>query len=53
MSEYMKNTLAMLWLKLLKASVKHKYKKASKIERKIIQLEMEIRYLETKKVEVK
>lgn len=40
---YVQNKLAKLWLKLLKASVKGKYKKASKLEQKIIELELELK----------
>jgi len=40
---YVQNQLAKLWLKLLKASVKGKYKKAAKLEQKIIELEIELR----------
>jgi len=40
---YIQNQLAKLWLKLLKASVKGKYKKAAKLEQKIIELEIELR----------
>lgn len=40
---YVQNKLAQLWLKLLKASVKGKYKKAAKLEQKIIELELELR----------
>lgn len=40
---YVKNKLAQLWLKLLKASVKGKFKKAAKLEQKIIELELELK----------
>jgi len=40
---YIQNKLSKLWLKLLKASVKGKYKKATKLEQKIIELELELR----------
>ena len=40
---YIQNKLAQLWLKLLKASVKGKTKKAAKLEQKIIELELELR----------
>ena len=43
MSEYMRDKLTNLWFKLLKASVKHKGKKAAKIEQKIIELELELK----------
>jgi hypothetical protein len=35
--------LAKLWLKLLKATVKGKTKKATKLEQKLIELELELR----------
>lgn len=35
--------LAKLWLKLLKASVKGKTKKAAKLEKKLIELELELK----------
>ena len=40
---YVNNQLAKLWLKLLKASVKGKFKKAAKLEQKIIELELELK----------
>jgi len=40
---YVQSKLAQLWLKLLKASVKGKYKKATKLEQKIIELELELK----------
>ena len=40
---YVQNRLSQLWLKLLKASVKGKYKKAAKLERKLIELELELK----------
>lgn len=38
-----RNELAKLWLKLLKATVKGKDKKAAKLEKKIIALELELK----------
>jgi len=35
--------LAKIWLKLLKASVKGKSKKAAKLEKKLIELELELK----------
>ena len=40
---FVQNQLAKIWLKLLKASVKGKYKKAAKLEQKLIELELELK----------
>ena len=40
---YVQNQLAKLWLKLLKATVKGKHKKAAKLEQKLIELELELK----------
>ena len=40
---YARAQLAKLWLKLLKATVKGKDKKAAKLEKKLIELELELK----------
>ena len=40
---YINDKLTKLWFKLLKASVKGKYKKAAKLEQKLIELELELK----------
>jgi hypothetical protein len=40
---YARNQLAKLWLKLLKATVKGKSKKAAKLEKQIIAMELELK----------
>jgi hypothetical protein len=40
---YAKTQMAKLWLKLLKATVKGKSKKAAKLEQQIIAMELELR----------
>lgn len=40
---YAKTQLAKLWLKLLKATVKGKTKKAAKLEQQIIAMELELK----------
>jgi hypothetical protein len=42
MAEIMVEELRALWKKLLKAEAKHKTKKAQKLERKIILLELQL-----------
>ena len=40
---YARNQLAKVWLKLLRATVKGKTKKAAKLEQKIIEMELELK----------
>jgi len=40
---YAKTQMAKLWLKLLKATVKGKSKKAAKLEQQIIEMELELK----------